>query len=378
MGIESDQVVYDYLSRVGDLAQATSLTAAERARLVSGLREAIDTRRGGAPPSGTSVRGEASAVKKILNGIGSPDEVVRRAVHNGVPRPSDGRAGRGGGEESYAGGGGPSVPAQSGPPPGERPGAGDGAAEGRWRFGDWAGTGSRAAGGAGTGAGTGAGGGGGGDGWTRSGPGVRPDLDGLPGWRADFEPDFLGVDVPGAGGAVPGRRDPEADPEAEDGDEAPPEAAVPLSKKRVAAGPPRRSLLRRLIGPPPPVMVPVQPAVVAVPRSRLPLVESLATLVLAASAVLGLWYVAAVGWLLAYTGRRIGRQAAHFAGLWLPLLVACGAGYWLYQQAHGQPAAHPLTDAQFQAATRSAISVGLRAAAGCSAAFLAWRISRRR
>ena len=369
MGIESDQVVYDYLSRVGDLAQATSLTAAERARLVSGLREAIDTRRGGAPPSGTSVRGEASAVKKILNGMGSPDEVVRRAVHNGVPRPSDGRAGRGG-EESYGGGGGPSVPAQGGPPSG----GGGGAAEGRWWSGDGAGTGSRS----GSTGGTGTGSGGGGEGWARSGPGVRPDLDGLPGWRADFEPDFLGVDVPGAGGAVPGRRDPDADPEAEDGDEAPPEAAVPLSKKRVAAGPPRRSLLRRLIGPPPPVMVPVQPAVVAVPRSRLPLVESLATLVLAGAAVLGLWYVAVVGWLLAYTGRRIGRQAAHFAGLWLPLVVACGAGYWLYQQAHGRPAAHPLTDAQFQAATRSAISVGLRAAAGCSAVFLAWRISRRR
>ena len=36
MGIESDQLVYDYLSRVGDLAQATTLTAAERARLVTG------------------------------------------------------------------------------------------------------------------------------------------------------------------------------------------------------------------------------------------------------------------------------------------------------------------------------------------------------
>ena len=45
MGIESDQLVYDYLSRVGDLAQQRQLPSATRMRLVSGLRDEIDRRR---------------------------------------------------------------------------------------------------------------------------------------------------------------------------------------------------------------------------------------------------------------------------------------------------------------------------------------------
>ncbi|MFC1415345.1 hypothetical protein [Streptacidiphilus cavernicola] len=416
MGIESDQVVYDYLSRVGDLAQATSLTAAERARLVSGLRETIDTRRGG-PGSGTSVRGEATAVKRILNGIGSPDEVVRRAVHNGVPRAAEsggaGGAGRGDGRAGGSGQGGswggPAVPAQGGPP-GEGGGASGGG--GWWRFGggggggagggsrsgggagDWAGAGSGSGGGSGAGGGaggwsgsgvggsaggwTGSGTGGGVGGWAGSGGDGGPQLDaraatgGLPGWRASFEPDFMdpeGID-PATRAAVPAQRGPDPDP----GDgTATADEPVLLAK----AGPPRRTLLRRLLGPPPTAAPPVQPVAVAVPRSRIPLVESLAALVLAASAVLGLWYLAVVGWPLAYVSRRIGRQAAHFAGLWLPVVVACGVGYWLYQHVHGQPAGHPLTDAQYKAAVRSAVGVGLRVAAGASALFLAWRISRR-
>ncbi len=357
MGIESEQVVYDYLSRVGDLAQATSLTAAERARLVSELRETIDTRRGGTAVSSTSgsSRGETSAVRKILSGIGSPDEVVRRAVHNGVPRASEGRSERGRSERGADAG--PSVPSrgvpgQGGPPPGERTGRGTGPGRGPagWWSGGLAGTG--------------------GGGWTSSG-GSGPDLaaaqastGGLPGWRADFEPDFLapdGID-PATKAAVP--------PQPPAVDEAAPQ---PLGK--AVAGPPR-SLLRRLFGPPQ-VLAPVETVAVAVPRSRLPLVESLAAVVLTASAVLGLWYAALIGWLLAYVGRRIGSRAAHVAGLWLPLLAACVFGFRLYRQVHGHPAGHPLTDDQFKAALRSAVGLWLRVAAGCSAAFLAWRVYRR-
>jgi hypothetical protein len=357
MGIESEQVVYDYLSRVGDLAQATSLTAAERARLVSELRETIDTRRGGSAGSSTSgfSRGEASAVRKILSGIGSPDEVVRRAVHDGVPRASEGRSERGRSERSGDGPSVPSkgVPAQGGPPPDGRTGRGADAGRGTegWWSGGWAGSG-------------------GGGGWTSSG-GSGPDLaaaqastGGLPGWRADFEPDFLapdGID-PATRAAVP--------PQPPVVDETGPQLG------KAVAGPPPRSLLRRLLGPPQ-VVAPVETVAVAVPRSRLPLVESLAAVVLTASAVLGLWYAALIGWVLAYIGRRIGSRAAHLAGLWLPLLAACVFGFRLYRQVHGQPAGHPLTDDQFKAALRSAAGLWLRVAAGCSAAFLAWRIYRR-
>nr|WP_158715621.1 hypothetical protein [Streptomyces sp. NRRL S-481] len=45
MGIESDQVVYEYLSRVGDVAQQRQLSSATRMRLVADLRNEIDKRR---------------------------------------------------------------------------------------------------------------------------------------------------------------------------------------------------------------------------------------------------------------------------------------------------------------------------------------------
>ncbi|WP_024759921.1 hypothetical protein [Streptomyces exfoliatus] len=73
MGIESDQLVYDYLSRVGDLAQQRQLPASDRMRLVSTLRNEIDRRR--------ATYGEESpaAVRGILGALGTPDEVVERA-----------------------------------------------------------------------------------------------------------------------------------------------------------------------------------------------------------------------------------------------------------------------------------------------------------
>ncbi|MFI5756225.1 hypothetical protein [Streptomyces sp. NPDC051569] len=77
MGIESDQLVYDYLSRVGDAAQQQQLPSGERMRLVSTLRNEIDRQRGkfgGDSPAG---------VRRILGRLGAPDAVVRAA---GGPR----------------------------------------------------------------------------------------------------------------------------------------------------------------------------------------------------------------------------------------------------------------------------------------------------
>lgn len=78
MGAESDQLVFDYLSRVGDLAQ-TTLPAAQRIRLVAQLRSDIDRERGG----GSGVDSPA-AVRRILGRLGSPDEVVEAAA--GMPQ----------------------------------------------------------------------------------------------------------------------------------------------------------------------------------------------------------------------------------------------------------------------------------------------------
>ncbi|AZS86543.1 hypothetical protein ELQ87_21510 [Streptomyces griseoviridis] len=73
MGIESDQVVYEYLSRVGDVAHQRQLPSGARMRLVSELRNEIDRRR-----AKTTVDSPA-AVRRILDRIGTPDEVVEAA-----------------------------------------------------------------------------------------------------------------------------------------------------------------------------------------------------------------------------------------------------------------------------------------------------------
>jgi hypothetical protein len=331
MGIQSDQLVYDYLSRVGDLAQATTLTAAERARLVTTLRQTIDSRRG--RDSGSSLRAEKAAMEKILAGIGTPAEVVREAVHGGVPeRPAH----AGGRAEPRPG---PSVPQQAGPPPVEnRPGA-EAGSEDWWRAsGSW--------------------------GVPELGPGGVPPLNGasigeLPGWRATYEADFLDPDAEERAARVPEQRQPGEDEE--DGDEAETEAAPAR---------PRGFRLRR---PAPPA---AEEAVTPARRRSVPLLETLALLVLVAAAVLGLWYLALAGWAVAYVGRRLGVRINHVAGLWLPLAVAVLCGISLYVQAHGQASGHHLTDAQFQAALRSTTALWLRLASGTSAAFLAWRISR--
>ncbi|MER5769845.1 hypothetical protein [Streptomyces sp. NPDC001985] len=82
MGIESDQLVYDYLSRVGDLAQRQQLPSAARMELVAALRGEIDRQRG------RGVLDSPAAVRRILGRIGSPDEVVASA-RGGAPAGAD-------------------------------------------------------------------------------------------------------------------------------------------------------------------------------------------------------------------------------------------------------------------------------------------------
>ena len=363
MGIESDQLVYDYLSRVGDLAQATTLTAAERARLVTGLRQAIDDRRGG---SG-SQRTEKAAVQKILTGFGSPAEVVRQAVHSGVPEAVP-RAPSGAGARAPGRAGAPSVPVQPSAPPGG--GSYDsGSYSGGYDSGGYEG-------------GTGP------EDWWRAaddddsaadlggGPGpFGASMGELPGWRAVYEPDFLDPDADERAARIPEQR--RQGPDGPDGPEPPPEEAVDAPDAGAGSGAVRRLgrlLLRRPAPAPPTEDVQV---LVRAPRGPLPLVEALAALVLAAAAVLGLWYIALLGWFFAYSSRRLGQRAARTAGLWLPLWIAVAVGLVLYTQAHGQHDGRPETSAAFQSALHTAVSVWLRVSATASAGYLAWRISRR-
>ncbi|MCZ4516495.1 hypothetical protein O3Q52_52010, partial [Streptomyces sp. ActVer] len=73
MGIESDQVVYEYLSRVGDVAQQRQLPSGIRMRLVSELRNEIDRRRAKATVD------SPAAVRRILERLGTPESVVAAA-----------------------------------------------------------------------------------------------------------------------------------------------------------------------------------------------------------------------------------------------------------------------------------------------------------
>ncbi|MGW0367320.1 hypothetical protein ACWDZW_00005, partial [Streptomyces coeruleorubidus] len=57
MGIESDQVVYEYLSRVGDVAQQRQLSSATRMRLVADLRRRTSAL---APSASSSARSVSS------------------------------------------------------------------------------------------------------------------------------------------------------------------------------------------------------------------------------------------------------------------------------------------------------------------------------
>nr|WP_010469687.1 hypothetical protein [Streptomyces somaliensis] len=78
MGIESDQLVFDYLSRVGDLAQQRKLPSRARMGLVASLRDEIARQRrdGGAD--------SPAAVRRILARLGTPDAVVS-ALEDGMP-----------------------------------------------------------------------------------------------------------------------------------------------------------------------------------------------------------------------------------------------------------------------------------------------------
>ena len=334
MGIESDQIVYDYLSRVGDLAQATSLTAAERSRLVAGLRQDIDGRRG---DSSGAQRAETSAVRKILSGLGTPDEVVRQAVHNGVPGAEPDEDGT---QRPAVPKAGPSIPWRYTVSPADLPVPPTpvGSVE-------------PADSGSGSGSGPGGGSGFAGGGWSATrGPQ-------MPGWSSAYSDDFLGRE-PG----LPGQRQPVEDDFGDGAD------AEQEEQAEAGAADRRGSLLRRLLRPS------GRPAAApSAPRGRLPLVESLAALVLAAGAVLDLWYVVLLGWFFAYSARRLGLNTARVASIWIPVLAALVFGFQVYSQVHG----HHLSSDAARSALTSGAGLWLRTSAGCSALFLAWRISRR-
>ncbi|HET6859097.1 MAG TPA: hypothetical protein VFH94_18670 [Streptomyces sp.] len=335
MGIESDQLVYDYLSRVGDLAQRHQLPSGTRMRLVATLRDEIDHQRS---KHGTD---SPASVRRILGRMGSPGEVVQAASAGTLPGPAakpvklpEQRSTRPGRTRRIPG------PRKTGDPEEPVESAAPSTAASPPHL-----------------AGT-----------DELGPqGSEPDW-----WRVEPGPFGAGVSVPGFVGGVeipeilrPPRPDDDEDedgvPDAEDGDgdgvpdedEAPRRRRPRLRRRRVAV---------------------VTEAEVLRPRANVLLLTAAALLV--AGAAIGNLIVLGGGWLLAYVSRRISRAEAKWIVLGLPGLVVAGGVVWLWGRFDGRWG-EPIAEGAMGEALSGTWPVVLRAAAVASAVYLVWRARRR-
>ncbi|MFJ5732506.1 hypothetical protein [Streptomyces paradoxus] len=327
MGIESDQVVYEYLSRVGDVAQQRQLSSATRMRLVADLRNEIDKRRAKATVD------SPAAVRRILSRLGSPDDVVTAA------------AGGTGGEPYGAA----AVPVQREAEPQERakgavrrvvprprparpaeprPGPSDGPAPPHLAAGHELGDSA-----------------------------VQPDW-----WRVDSSPFGVGDEVPGFVGGVelPDLLKPPAPRKPEKEQPAAAEETEPVAEAAEAAG---KGSRRRL------------PSLPSGSWSN-PLLLAAAAL-LVAGAVLGNWFVLLLGWLIAYASRRLSQAETKWAVVVLPGLSVAGGLVWLWGRMNGRWG-EPIAEGHMNAAVAETWPWVVRGAAVASALFLVWRSQRTR
>jgi hypothetical protein len=340
VGIESDQLVFDYLSRVGDLAQQRQLTSGDRMRLVSALRGEIDRQRSkaiGGPDS-------SAAVQRILGRLGTPDEIVDAADGGGVEAVLSTRTSR-------------KVPRQRRAAAPEKPVGFEKVDSEKEAAAPPAGASSPHV------AGTDELGSGDAD-WWRTEPGPF-------GGAGTAVPGFTGgVEIPEI------LRPPKDEEDEEDEDSAgdPVEEAEPEGRRRwIPAG-----LRRRRTGAPAvgeaegegPVRAPL------VPRGSPFLL--LAAALLVAGAVAGNLLLLLGGWFLAYVSRRLTRTEAKWAALGLPGVVLLGGAVWLRGRTEGKWGA-PLS-LQAEGAMGEALAglwpVLVRVAAVVSALFVLWRARR--
>ncbi|MFJ6510485.1 hypothetical protein ACIQMO_09615 [Streptomyces sp. NPDC091406] len=427
VGIESDQLVYDYLSRVGDLAQQQQLSSGARMRLVSTLRGEIDRRRA------TEGADSPATVRRIIGRLGSPDELVAAAARSAdgtVPLPSA-RTGEGSGEPQRRGLPRPrsgllrKEPREAGPGADEgradsaprRPKAGFGwGASRRDRDGgdapesrtDVAGAaGAAAVPRPGTAPDDHATGPGPDDAPVRSWPDPSaPHMlgqdqqggadDATDWWRLEPGPFDEGTAIPGFFGGIEapellGRRPRPVgmdkkgtkDEEEEGGDGSAGAGAGAGAGDGKAAGvegtAARRRALRLVkLRRRKPVPVVVEPAVVAPgPRGGFahPLLL-LAAVLLVAGVVTGSWLPLAGGWLIAYSSRTLSRTEAKWAALGLPGVVAATALVWIWGRMEGRWG-EPIREGAMRDVLLETWPVVVRVAAVASALYLVWRARRR-
>ncbi|MEU9315082.1 hypothetical protein [Streptomyces sp. NPDC048295] len=356
MGIESDQLVYDYLSRVGDLAQQQQLSSAARMRLVATLRGEIDRQRG--KPSGDS----PAAVRRIIGRLGTPDELVAAAASSGdgtveiagrpepaaqegrsIPRPRKGMLRKDGKDSSRKGASRPEEPEEPGSGAPEAP-AGRVPSPPHMAGTDELGpSGSEPD-------------------WWRIEPGPFDDGVAVPGFVGGVEiPDMMRRPPSGEAAAVPrpraaGDEEPDGEPgagEEEAEQEAPRRRRFPRLWRRAA-----REDRAGGHGFSHPLLL-------------------LAAVLLVAGAVTGSWLALAGGWLLAYSSRTLSRVEAKWAAMGLPGVVAAGALVWLWGRTDGRWG-EPIGTGQMNDAIDQTWPWVVRGAAVASALYLVWRSRRPR
>ncbi|MFD8148575.1 hypothetical protein [Streptomyces sp. NPDC059708] len=332
MGIESDHLVYEYLSRVGDLAQQRQLSSGDRIRLVSGLRDEIDRRRARFEPE------TPDAVRAVLRRLGTPEEVLDAAARSAAaPGPAAAPA--------AAPAAGPvSVPVQRGNR--RRPGG-------------------------------------------KSAPApeprnVPPHLAGLDELGAaasgDGEPDWWRLPSTGRGPQVEGFAGGIEIPELLGlPDEEEPKAAAPPEPPSEGGGGLLRHLRKRREGREAAKAAEAEagqakPAKAPRPRPHGFLV--LSALLLAAGAVTGYWPLLGAGALLAYVSRVLGPLERKWVILGVPAAVFTLAMLWLWGRTTGRWG-EPLPNDRLGPAFQSMWPALARTAGGVLAVYLAWRSRRR-
>ncbi|WP_406453190.1 hypothetical protein OG782_21025 [Streptomyces sp. NBC_00876] len=365
MGIESDQLVYDYLSRVGDLAQQQQLSSGTRMRLVATLRSEIDRQR---------VRQAAdtpATVRRIIGTLGTPDELVAAAASSadgtvplpqgpeegsataaGIPRPRRARLRKDGRKDGSRKGASEARREARGEVRREEPGTSPGpAASAPHR----AGTDELGSSGDDT------------DWWSVA-----------PGRFGDTGEFGAGTDVPGFRGGVeipavlrpPAPDDDEDEDEGDDEDDAYEDEEEFEEEAEAGEGRRRRRWLPRLRR-----ARARARAEDDAPRGFSHPLLLLAAVLLVAGAVMDLPQALpalAGGWGLAYATRKLSRAQAKWAVMWLPGGVAAGALVWLWGRMDGRWGA-PIAEGQMGPAIGQAWPWVVRGAAVASALYLVWR-----
>ncbi|WP_371616543.1 hypothetical protein [Streptomyces sp. NBC_00454] len=328
MGIESDHLVYEYLSRVGDLAQRRQLSSGDRMRLVSGLRDEIDRRRAKYEPE------TPAAVRRILERIGTPEEVLD-TLSAQPPRWSPAAADPG-----------PAVPAQREPGrlrrrqvPQPRPAQAPEPAPPHLAGLDELGAGEKME-----------------PDWWRVAPGSSNSPgSSVEGFAGGIEiPDLFKEPEPDESAGAPG-----PDPASEQTPERPTLVRFLRERRRAAKAD---------------AAAVADPPAAARPKPHLFLL--LAALVLAAGAVSGYWLLLAAGWLLAYASRVLGPTERKLVVFGLPGAVFATAVVWVWGRLNEKWGA-PLTDEGLGGVFHDMWPWLARGAAVASALYLVWRSRRR-